>query len=135
MKSINNFIIEKLKINSNTKINNELVEDIFYKYLGFADENKEIINVISKWVKDNDVNEVIPIADQESLNDASEFMDDYIIKQYKSDMKSVEGCEHELEKAENIYHYSARGENIDIMATNNMIAIIGWYGTLYCVKK
>ena len=135
MKDLNNFIIEKLKINSNTKINDELVEDIFYKYLGFADENKEIINVISKWVKDNDVNEVIPIADQESLNDASEFMDDYIIKQYKSNMKSVEDCEHELEKAENIYHYSARGENIDIMATNNMIAIIGWYGTLYCVKK
>ena len=43
MKSINNFIIEKLKINSNTKITNELVEDIFYKYWGFADEEKEII--------------------------------------------------------------------------------------------
>ena len=42
MKSINNFIIEKLKINSNTKITNELVEDIFYKYWGFADEEKEI---------------------------------------------------------------------------------------------
>ena len=137
MKNLNNFIQEKLKINSKTQINNteEICKYIYNNLWGITDENKEMYSAIEKWVKDNDVNEVIPIVHPESLNDISEFIDDDIIKQYKSDMKSVEDCEQELEKAENIYHYSGRGENIDIMCTDNMIAILGWYGTLYCVKK
>jgi len=137
MKDLNNFIQEKLKINSKTQINNteEICKYIYNNLWGITDEDKEMYSAIEKWVKDNDVNEVFPIANQESLNDASEFIDDDIIKQYKSDMKSVEDCESELEKAENIYHHSERGENIDIMCTDNMIAILGWYGTLYCVKK
>ena len=137
MKQLNSFIQEKLKINSKSKINNtdEVCKYIYNNLWGITDEDKEMYSAIEKWVKDNDVNEVIPIAHPESLNDASEFIDDDIIKQYKSDMKSVEDCEDKLEKAENIYHHSSRGENIDIMCTDNMIAILGWYGTLYCVKK
>lgn len=137
MKNLNNFIQEKLKINSKTRINNteEICKYIYNNLWGITDEDKEMYSAIEKWVKDNDVNEVIPIVHPESLNDVSEFIDDDIIKQYKSDMKSVEDCEQELEKAENIYHHSGRGENIDIMCTDNMIAILGWYGTLYCVKK
>lgn len=134
MEKINNFINEKLKVNSKTNLQSTLLDEIL-EYWGLYDEDDEINNAINQWIKDNNVNNVQYIADKETLRGVSEFMDDDIIKQYKSDIKFVEYCEYELEKAENIYHHSGRGENIDIMCTDNMIAILGWYGTLYCVKK
>ncbi len=81
MKQLNNFIQEKLKINSKTQINNteEICKYIYNNLWGITDENKEMYSAIEKWVKDNDVNEVIPIVHQESLNDISEFIDDDII--------------------------------------------------------
>ena len=134
MKKINNFINEKLKVNSKTNLQSTLLDEIL-EYWGLYDEDDEINNAINQWIKDNNVNNVQYIADKETLKGVSEFIEDNIIKQYKSDMKFVEDCEHELEKAENIYHHSGRGEKIDIEATDDMICIIGWYGTLYCVKN
>lgn len=135
MKSLKTIILEKLTITSNSKIKSVNISNQILKYWGLDPEDKDINDIIDQWAEDNDVNEVIPIAHPETLNDASELIPDNIIKQYKSDMKSIEDCEHELDKAKNIYHYGERGENIDIMCTDNMIAILGWYGTLYCVKK
>ena len=135
MKSLKTIILEKLTITSNSKIKSVNISNQILKYWGLDPEDKDINDVIDQWVEDNNVNEVIPMAHPETLNDASEFIDGNIIKQYKLDMKSIEDCEYELENAENIYHHNERGENIDIMCTDNMIAILGWYGTLYCVKK
>ena len=133
MKSINNFIIEKLKINSNTKITNELVEDIFYKYWGFADEEKEIINVISQWIKDNNIEDVKPIADKETLSELDGIVDDSV--KFYSNKKLVEKCQKYLENSTPLYISHERGENIDIMGCEEMICILGWYGTIYCVNS
>ena len=133
MKSINNFIIEKLKINSNTKITNELVEDIFYKYWGFADEEKEIINVISQWIKDNNIEDVKPIADKETLSELDGIVDDSV--KFDSNEKLVEKCQKYLENSTPLYTSHERGENIDIMGCEEMICILGWYGTIYCVNS
>lgn len=133
MKSINNFIIEKLKINSNTKITNELVEDIFYKYWGFADEEKEIINVISQWIKDNNIEDVKPIADKETLAELDGIVDDSV--KFDSNEKLVEKCQKYLENSTTLYISHKRGENIDIMGCEEMICILGWYGTIYCVNS
>ena len=133
MKSINNFIIEKLKINSNTKINNELVEDIFYKYWGFVDEEKEIINVISQWVNDNNIEDVKPIADKETLAELDGIVDDSV--KFDSDETLVEKCQKYLEKSKSLYVSHNRGENIDIMGCEEMICILDWYGAIYCVNS
>ena len=146
MKTLNNFIqeklnrtksslmLEKLKINSKTNVKSNVFEEIL-EYWGLDDENKEINDAINKWIKDNNVNGVIPVADKETLKEASEFLSDEILELYKLDTTSVNNAHDGLEGGENIYHYSERGENIDIMANNNVIAIMGWYGILYCVKK
>ena len=133
MKSINNFIIEKLKINSNTKIINELVEDIFYKYWGFADEEKEIINVISQWIKDNNIEDVKPIADKETLAELDGIVDDSV--KFDSNETLVEKCQKYLENSTPLYISHERGENIDIMGCEKMICILDWYGAIYCVNS
>lgn len=134
MKTLNNFILEKLKVNSKTNLQSALLDEIL-EYWGLHDEEDEIDDAINQWINDNNVNEVIPIASYISLSDVSEFIDDDIIKQYKSDMKSVKDCQNKFSNATNIYSYDQRGEKFDIYATDDMICIIGWYGTLYCVKK
>ena len=134
MKKINNFIQEKLTVNSKTNIQSTVFEEIL-EYWGLKYEKKEINDAIKKWIKDNNVNDVEFIADKETLKKASEFLSDEVLELYKLDTTSVNNAHDELEGGEFIYHHSGIDDNIDIMANNNVIAIIGWYGILYCVKK
>jgi hypothetical protein len=134
MKKINNFIQEKLKVNSKTNVQSTVFEEIL-EYWGLKYEKKEINDAIKKWIKDNNVNDVEFIADKVTLKNASEFLSDEVLELYKLDKKSVNNAYDELECGEFIYHHSGIDDNIDIMANNNVIAIIGWYGILYCVKK
>ena len=134
MKQLNNYILEKLKVNSKTQISNEITEQIFYKYWGFTDEDKEILDIISTWVKNNGINDIIPIADSDAIADA-DFLDDSVIKEYNTDYKNVEECLTLLRNSERVYHKKERGEELDIYSSNELICIVGYYGTLYCVDS
>lgn len=64
MLSINNFISEKLKINSKTKVNESLVDEIiemwgvkYYKEF-YKNYYKEVYNILETWINDNNVKEV-----------------------------------------------------------------------------
>ena len=134
MKNLNSFIQEKLKINSKTNVQSNILDEIL-EFWGLDDENKDINNVINQWIKDNNINDVKFVADKETLINASDFLSDEIFELYHCSLEENKEANKEFENAKNIYHHSSRGENIDIMANNNVIAIIGWYGILYCVKK
>jgi len=128
------FMLEKLKINSKTNVQSNILDEIL-EFWGLDDEDKDINNAINQWIKDNNVNNVEFISDTKTLRDASDFLSDEILELYNCSSEEIEEANNELENAKNIYHHSSRGENIDIMATDKMIAILGWYGILYCVKK
>ena len=64
MLSINNFISEKLKINSKTKVNESLVDEIiemwgvkYYKEF-YKNYYEEVCDILKKWIDDNNVKEV-----------------------------------------------------------------------------
>ena len=64
MLSINNFISEKLKINSKTKVNESLVDEIiemwgvkYYKEF-YKNYYEEVCDILEKWIDDNNVKEV-----------------------------------------------------------------------------
>jgi len=140
MKDIYNYIFEKLQVNSKTKINNidDVCKYIYYDLWGFTDEDEKIFQCVKNWVKNNglnDIDDIIPVADEETLNEMADFMGNKILKLYKSNINMIEKAQDELEKAENIYGYHEKGEHIDIMSTDDMIAILGSYGALYCIKK
>ncbi len=142
MKDIYNYIFEKLQVNSKTKINNieDVCKYIYYDLWGFTDEDEEIFQCIKDWVKNNDLNDIddiIPVAGEETLNEMVDFMgnNNKILKLYKSNINMIDKAQEKLEKAKNIYSYHEKGEHIDILSTDDMIAILGLYGALYCIKK
>ena len=128
------FMFEKLKINSKTNVQSNILDEIF-EFWGLDDEDKDINNVINQWIKDNNINDVKFISDTKTLRDASDFLSDEILELYHCSLEENIEANNELENAKNIYHHSSRGESIDIFANDNIIAILGWYGILYCVKK
>jgi len=138
MKTLNNFIIEKLKINSKTKLSDnvkELADEIFYVLWGFTDEDPEIYEVISTWIKDNNIKEVTPVADFDALKDAAEFLDDSTVKEYNTKNENVEECVDLLSKSKKLYHKNEVGINLDIYGCDKIICVSGYYGTLYCADS
>jgi len=138
MKQLNKFIQEKLKINSKTKLSDnvkELADEIFYVLWGFTDEDPEIYEVISTWIKDNNIKEVTPVADFDALKDAAEFLDDSTVKEYNTKNENVEECLNLISKTKTLYHKREHGIEFDIRGCDKMICIIGYYGTLYCADS
>ena len=134
MKQLNSFIFEKLKLNKDIKLGKSTLINKISNYWGLdIEDDKDIVDSIEKWINDNNVNNIYPVADVESLKEASDFLEDSIINEYNTDHKDVKQCQEYLENAKLLYAHHERGENIDIMGAKDMICIIGWYGTLYCV--
>lgn len=134
MKKINNFIQEKLKVNSKTKIKSNVFEEILICW-GLDEDDNEINDVINNWIETNDVIDVQFVADKKVYDEVSEWFDNKTKKMYSCSPNDVKYCEHKQTKSTEIYAYKHPGEKLTIDATDDMICINGWYGTLYCVKK
>ena len=149
MKDLNNFIQEKLKITSKTKINsrskqellnvpnivgNYITDKILYLW-GFkkdSEDIEEIGKVIKKWVFDNNVGDVRPAADPETLNDYNGIIPKEILDLYDNGLSMNEECQYRLNAAKEIYSFD---KFTQIYAATDIIAIIGSSGTLYCLPE
>lgn len=136
---LNSFIQEKLKLNKDTKVFLNDITNKILKYWGMQedvsdDEDLDFIKVINNWVEDNNVKNVYPVAHQESIREASDFLEDDIINEYQFNSNDLEKCEDYFNHSKILYDYKERGEKFTIQGTKEMICIVGWYGTLYCVS-
>ena len=147
MKELKEFIIEKLQINSKSKIkvvdrikevpnitDNYVVNKLLYVW-GIANEecSTKFLRILTKWVTKNHVIDVQPAADQETLNSIKEYMPDEITKLYDSSSETNEICQDKLTKAKCLWTFDEYG--LDIYASEEIIAFIGHEGTLYCLPQ
>ena len=80
MKTLNKFIIEKLRLNKNVKLQtDELLNKIFFDYWGFSDDNEKIQSIISDWIDEYQVSDVYPVASIETLNELKYLLNKDII--------------------------------------------------------
>jgi len=138
MKEIHNYIIEKLKLNKNSKILSSELDTIVEKIIKWLIIPTTIINEVEKlikdWVLENNIlniNDLEPCADKETLND--HLLNNTKQKQYNSDDSMNEKCQYELDKAKSIYHN--KQFLMDIYITNKMICSITMFGTIYIIVK
>jgi len=134
MKKLNHFITEKLKLGKNKLSKEYLLNRIFFDYWGFNDDNEKIQSTISDWIDKNQVSNVYPVANVETLNELECILNKDIIKEYNTNHNEIEICAEYLENAETLLEYKIHGVKFTIMGCKEMICILGWYGCLYCVK-
>lgn len=138
MKDITQFLLEKLKINKNSKIkkgdipeltDNPIVNKILYGW-GLGTDEPEALEAIEKWVDDNNIDEIRLAADLETLNETD--MPDIIKKLYDSSDTLNEECQYRLDSCKTIYDF---GDYMEIMAAPDLLAFIGPHGTLYVIPE
>ena len=71
MKDFNSYIIEKLKINKDTKVNDDL-SDFIMSIVQYDTEDNAVLNAIKKWIKDNDV-ELVSVYINKSNENGKEY--------------------------------------------------------------
>ena len=152
MKNLNNFIIEKLKVNSKTNISkiddiddqNGLVGDFIYYFnldpLKAKDEREgkdyeTAIFKITEWIEFYKVKDVKFACDLETLNDFIRYVKDKkqkddILKEYDTGGTLNEKCQELLEDSVTLYqdintHFEIKRNN------DKMICISYKYGTIY----
>jgi len=152
MKNLNNFIIEKLKINSKTKISK--IDDIddqdglignFIYYFNIdpkdttdKEEKKDyetVIFKIAEWIEFFKVKDVKFTCDVETFNEFIQYVNDKkhqddIKKEYDTSYSLNEKCQELLENAVTLYqHYNT---HLELKYNNDkMICISYKYGTIY----
>ena len=147
MKQLNNYIQEKLKIKADTKIkkgkeldllnvpnvvDNYVADKILYVW-GFKKGSygtKKVGEAIKKWVLDNNIEDVQPAADPETLNEFVPDAPKEIIELYDDSLKLNEECQYRLASAKEIYVLDKFNQ---VYASSNIIALISYTGTLYCI--
>lgn len=136
MKRINNYIIEKLSINKNTKISISLAKEkilvIMDNYLDdmiITKDEKYIINeieeVIDTWINDNNIHDVNCY-----INDNTEKGEDRINKdKIKDNFDDISPKEYNIiytkvMGGENVYHKRMKNQmvNISMISTKDMLA-------------
>ena len=142
MKNINEFIIEKILISKNTTVYDNvnidkcigLINDwLIINTIHEVTQRDYVINIIKKWIKDNNVDpsEIICCTDFETINS--------LPARYKYKISFItdddvnEKCQNELDNATHIY--SLKNDSMDIYYTDKMICNITKYGTLYVIVK
>jgi len=151
MKKLNNFIFEKLKVNSKTKINkNDQIEskeiiDIITYYFNIdpfkaKDENEKndyekAISKITEWIEFYKIKDIKFACDLETINNFVRYVKDKkhkedILKEYDTRGTLNEKCQELLEDSVTLYqHY---GTHFEIKYNNDkMICISYKYGTIY----
>ena len=138
MKDITQFLLEKLKINKNSKIkkgdipeltDNPVVNKILYGW-GLGTDEPDALEAIEKWVNDNNIDEIRLAADLETLNETD--MPDIIKKLYDSSDTLNEECQYRLDSCKTIYKF---GKYKEIVAAHDLIAFMGTHGTLYVIPE
>lgn len=71
MNNLSNYILEKLKINKDTKVNDDL-SDFIMSIVQYDTEDNAVLNAIKKWIKDNDV-ELVSIYINKSNENGKEY--------------------------------------------------------------
>lgn len=148
MENLSSFIIEKLRINSKSKINhtklellnvpnisNNYVTDKILYVWGFQkgqSDVKEASQKIKKWVLYNNIDDVRPAADPETLAESEDLMPKEIMELYDDSLTLNEECQYRLGSAKEIYSF---GRLTQIYAAPDIIALVGPTGTLYCLPE
>lgn len=151
MKKLNNFIFEKLKVNSKTKINkNDQIEskeiiDIITYYFNIdpfkAKDEKEkndydkAISKITEWIEFYKIKDIKFACDLETINNFVRYVKDKkhkedVLKEYDTRGTLNKKCQELLKNSVTLYqHYSTHFE----LKYNNdkMICISYKYGTIY----
>ena len=150
MNNLNKYIQEKLKISSKSKINKAIHDNEYNFYIhkitgnyavdkilccwGFEDNiDKEALIVIEDWVNDNNVDDVQPAADLETINEIEDntlLIPKPILDLYDTKSSMNEECQYRLGSAKSVYTFSKYEE---IFAAPDVIALVGSSGTLYCL--
>lgn len=73
MKNLSDFIQEKLHI---SKYKEKSLLDGICDFLEYKEEDKDEIKIINKWIKDNDVENVVILTTENDLNSMNYFNDD-----------------------------------------------------------
>ena len=153
MKQLDNYIIEKLKISSSSKINkddvnfphitdNELVNKLIYLFQIDHDE-KECISAITKWVNKNNVKDIIPVAYPSSITDYSKKLNfpEEVLKLYtkQNSPERCEECEELFDSTYTVFEFNKPFGNGDFTIYGSK-KIIGMHNhkineILYCLVK
>ena len=151
MKKLNNFIFEKLKVNSKTKINKndqieskEIIDIITYYFnidpFKIEDEKEKndyekAISKITEWIEFYKVKDIKFACDLETINNFVRYVKDEkrkkdILKEYDTRGTLNEKCQELLEDSVTLYqHYST---HFGLKYNNDkMICISYKYGTIY----
>ena len=154
MKNLNNFIIEKLKVNSKTNISkiddvddqNELVGDFIYYFnldpLKAKDEMEgkdyeKVIFKIAEWIEFYKVKDIKFACDLETLNDFIRYVKDKkqkddILKKYDTSGTLNEKCQELLDDSVTRTFYQHYNTHLELKYNNDkMICISYKYGTIY----
>ena len=154
MKNLNKFVLEKLKVNSKTKINKndnieskEIIDRMIYyfnidpKDTTDKEEKKDyesLKNKITEWVEFYKITGIKFACDIETFNDFIQYVNDKkhqndIKKEYDTSYSLNEKCQELLENAVTLYqHYNT---HLELKYNNDeMICISYKYGTIYCLN-
>lgn len=136
MKLINDFIIEKLHINSKTssikKNYLELTNRILKMFLINSDDvDDELLTIIEEWIEKNDIKSPIFIANKETLYEYKKVMPANILVQYVDGYSYVEECQYKLDKSKQVYKCT----EFDLFESKFLLAKLDNYGALYCIPN
>ena len=141
MKTLNNYITEKFKLNSKTieKFNLEKFSKDILLNFGFDPEENDkysidILKIIKSWVNDNNIKSVKYYADEECKNEYENNLG-LDLNNFSTDDDKVSDCNDELTKSDTLYKIKERGEYIEFFGNEKQIAVSNDYGTLFCVKN
>ena len=133
MKNLKELIIEKLKIDKNTKLKRNYKPNEILNWLGITEESCErwyiLIDEVKKWLTDINGNKLELCADKETVNDFP--LPKEIKELINTDYKINEECQYELNRAHKVY---SNGD-IELHKSKYMICNITQYGTLYVINK
>ena len=136
MKTLNDFISEKLSLNSNKIINqdklsrNEIAKSIL-DHFGIDDESDEWRHYIHDWVEKNNISQVFYYADWDVLDNAREAeIPEKIISDFNSGSEELIACQDELENCKTL----VSDGTLSIQANKNMIAYVADDGAAYAVR-
>jgi len=151
MKNLNNFITEKLKVNSKTKINKndnieskEIIDQMIYYFnidpLKTKDEREgrnyeNAVLKITEWVEFYKIKDIKFAADLETINDFIKYVNDKkhqndIKKEYDTSYSLNEKCQELLEGSVTLFQHI--NTHFEVMYnTDKMICISYKYGTIY----
>ena len=142
MRKLNDFISEKLNINSNDIVNHKkygettrLIRSIM-EHIGL-DEFDEWRHYIRDWVNDNNVSRVFYYGKHETLYSAIRqgIITIDLAHDFEYDSKFIDLCKDELSKCKKVIEFDDDKEYASIMTNNNMLAFTYNIGTLYCTKE